>query len=65
MYQDVNACINFVWCISVVFQKKIICKVRNSPFFGFVIDESTDIGVTSYFVMFTMIIEEGPFATIF
>ena len=39
--------------------KKIICRVRNSPFYGILIDESTDISVTGHLVVFATIIEEG------
>ena len=39
--------------------KKIICRVRNSHFYGILIDESTDISVTGHLVVFATIIEEG------
>ena len=39
--------------------KKIICRVRNSQFYGILIDESTDISVTGHLVVLATIIEEG------
>ena len=39
--------------------KKNICRIRNSPFYGILIDESTDISITGHLVVFATIIEEG------
>ena len=65
MYQDEKACSDLIRCISVVIQKKIICRIQNSPFFGIMVDESTDISVTGHLVMFAIIVEEGLSKTIF
>ena len=65
MYQDEKACSDLVWCISVVIQKKIICRIRNCPFFGIMIDESTDVIATGHLVMFATIVEEGLSVTVF
>jgi len=51
--------------ISMVIQMKIICQVRNFPFGGIMIDESTDISVTSHLVVFAIIVEEGLPVTFF
>ena len=45
--------------------KKIICRVRNSPFFGIMIDVSIDINVTGHLVVFATIVEEGWPVTLF
>ena len=58
MYQDEKACSDLITCISAIF-KKIFCKIRNSPFFGIMIDESTYISVSGHFIMFATIVEEG------
>ena len=65
MYQDEKACANLIWCISVRLQKKILCRIRNSPFYGIMIDESTDISVTRHLVVFASIVEEGLPVTLF
>jgi len=39
--------------------KKIICKVRNSPFFSIMIDESTNINAIGHLMIFATIIKEG------
>ena len=65
MYQDHKACSDLLWCILVVLQKKIICRVRNSPFYGIMIDESTDVSVTGHLVVFATIVEEGVPVTVF
>ena len=65
MYQDEKACSDLITCISAVFQNKILCNIQNSPFFGIMIDESTDISATGHLVMFATIIEEGLSKTVF
>jgi len=65
MYKDEKTCTNLIWCISVVLQKKILCRVRNSPFFGIMVDESTNISVTNRLVVFATIVEEGLPITLF
>ena len=65
MYQDEKACSDLIMCISAVIQKIIICQIRNSLFFGIMIDEFTDISTTGYLVMFATIEEEGLPKTVF
>lgn len=65
LYQDEKACAVLMKCISVVIQKKILNRIRNSPFFGVMVDESTDISVTGHLVVFATIIEEGLPVTLF
>ena len=57
-------CVDLIACMSNVI-KKIICRVRNSTFYSIMIDESTDISVTDYLVVFATIIEEGVPMTVF
>ena len=65
MYQDEKFCIDLISCISTVIQKKIICRFRNSPLFGIIVDESTDISATGHLVMFAIIVKEGLPITMF
>ena len=48
-----------VFCISTVIQKKNLDRVRNSIFFGLMIDESTDVSVIGHVVVFATFVEEG------
>jgi hypothetical protein len=59
MYQNEKACRDLIFCISTVMQQKIVCRIRNSPFFGIMVDESTDISVTGHLVMFATITKKG------
>ena len=59
MYQDKKSCSDLISYIFTIIQKKIICRIQNSPFFGIMVDESTDISVAGYLVMFATIVEEG------
>ena len=65
MYQDEKTCSDLIRCISVVIQKKIICRIRTSTFFGIMVDESTNINIIGHLVMFATIVEEGLSKTIF
>ena len=65
LYHDEKSCADLIACMSNVIKKKIICRVRNSPFYGIMIDESTDISVTGHLVVFATIIEEGVPLTVF
>jgi len=46
MYQDEKSCVDLMMCISVVIQKRVLARVKNSTFYGVMMDESTDISVT-------------------
>ena len=65
MYQDEKTCYDLIRCISIVIQKKIICWVPNSPLFGIMVDESTDISAIGHLVMLATIVEEGLPKTVF
>jgi hypothetical protein len=43
----------------ILVQKKILDRVRDSRFFGIMIDESTDISVTGHLVVFSSFVEKG------
>ena len=46
MYQDEKSCVDLMMCILVVIQNRILARVKNSTFYGVMIDESADISVT-------------------
>ena len=57
LYHDEKACGEMVFGISSVIQRKVLEKVRDSPFFGLMIDESTDISVQGHLVVFVTFLE--------
>lgn len=59
LYHDDKACAEMLFCISKVLQKNILDRVMNSKFFGIMIDESTDVSVTSHIVVFACFVEKG------
>ena len=58
IHHDEKTCSDLIRYISVVIQKKIICWIQNSSFFGIMVDESIDISAIGYLVIFATIIEE-------
>jgi hypothetical protein len=58
LYHDEKSCGEILFCISSVVQKKVFDRVRDSRFFGIMIDESTDISVTGHLVVFASLVEE-------
>ena len=48
-----------------VIQKIYICKVRNSHFYGILIDEFTCINITGHFLMIATIVDEGLLVLVF
>jgi len=59
LYHDEKTCVVVLFCILKVFYKNILDRVRNSKFYGIIIDESTDVSVTGHIVIFASIIEDG------
>jgi hypothetical protein len=59
MYHDEKACNDMVFAISYVIQKQVLDRVRDSTFFGLMIDESTDISVKGHLVVFATFLEGG------
>ena len=58
MYRDEKSCAEMLFCISNIHQKSILCRIRDSFFFGLMIDESTDVSVTDHVVIFATFAEE-------
>ena len=55
LYHDEKSCGEILFYISFVVQKKILDRVRDCRFFGIMIDESTDISVTTLlFLLFLL-----------
>ena len=65
LYHDEKAYAGMLFSISRVVQKKILDKVRNSKFYGIMIDESIDVSVTDHIVVFACFVEEGLHVVIF
>ena len=59
LYHDEKSCAEMIYSISIVIQKKNLDRIRDSKFFGLMIDESTDISSTGHVVVFGTFVEEG------
>ena len=59
LYHDEKSCAEILYSIATVVQKKVLDRVRDSKFYGVMIDESTDISVTGHLVVFASFVEEG------
>ncbi len=59
LYHDDKACADMLICISSVIQRKMLDRVRNSQYYGIMIDESTDISVTCHLVVYATFLEDG------
>jgi len=59
MYHDDKACADMLVCICIVIQRKMFYRVRDSQFFGVMVDESTDIFVFKHLVVFATLLEDG------
>ena len=59
MYHDDKVCADMLVCISSVIQRKVLDRVRDSQFFGTMVDESTDIFVLGHLVVFATFLEDG------
>jgi len=46
-------------CISSVIHRKTLHKLRDSPYFGIMVNESTDIFVVGHLVIFGTFLEDG------
>ncbi|KAL3700775.1 hypothetical protein R1sor_018797 [Riccia sorocarpa] len=65
LYRDDKACVDFIFYMSQVIQVQVLDWVRASPFWGLMIDESTDVFVTSHLVVFCTFLEDGQIRTAF
>ena len=65
LYHDEKAFAEMLFCISKVVQKKILDRVKNSKYYGIMIDESTDVSVIGHIVVFACFVEEGLRVAVF
>ncbi|KAL3677120.1 hypothetical protein R1sor_027068 [Riccia sorocarpa] len=67
LYQRAKSCIDFIFHISQILQSQVLEKVRASPLYGIMIDESTDVSVTGHLhlVVFCTFLEYGQVKTAF
>jgi hypothetical protein len=65
LYHHEKTCVNMMYAISTILQRQILDKIRDSRFFGIMIDESTDISVLGHLVIFATFLEGGVVTTSF
>ncbi|KAL2641778.1 hypothetical protein R1flu_009365 [Riccia fluitans] len=65
LYRDDKACVEFIFYMSQVIEVQVLDQVRASPFWGLMIDKSTDVSVTSHLVVFCTFLDEGQVKTVF
>ena len=61
LYHDDKACADMVVSISSVLQRKLLDRIRDSQFFGIMVDESMDISVLGHLAVFAKFLEDGVF----
>ena len=59
LYHNEKSYAEMIYCISTIIHKKKLNRIRDSKFFGLMIDESTDISSTGHVVVFGTFVEEG------
>jgi hypothetical protein len=59
LYHDEKACADMALAISAVIHRQVLDRVRDSKFFGLMVDESIDISVTNHIVVFASYLEGG------
>jgi hypothetical protein len=65
LYHNEKACVEMMFAISTILQRQILDRIRDSRFFGIMIDESTDISVLGHLVIFATFLEGGVVTTSF
>ena len=65
LYHDDKACADMLIYISSVIHRKMRDRIRNSKFYGIMIDESTDISVTGHLFVFATFVEDGIPVSVF
>ena len=65
LYHDEKACGKMVFDLSGVIQRKVLEKVRDSTFFGLMIDKSTDISIQGDLVVFVTFLKANLSITFF
>ncbi|MCO5595157.1 hypothetical protein L7F22_049196 [Adiantum nelumboides] len=59
LYNDDKACSKMLQCIANSIMQETLEKVQMSPWFGVVVDESTDISINHHMVMYLSYLEYG------
>lgn len=65
LYHNEKICIDIMFAISTILQRQILDKIRDSRFFGIMIDESTDISVLDHLVIFAIFLKGSVVTTSF
>jgi hypothetical protein len=65
LYHDEKSCAEMLVCISSVIHRKVLDRVRNSQYFGIMVDESADISITGHLVVFATFLEDGVQVCVF
>jgi hypothetical protein len=61
IYHGEKNCCKILSHISLVVQNKMLHRIRDSRFFGIIIDESTDVFVTNHLVVFVGFVKKSFF----
>jgi len=59
LYYDEKSCDEILFCILSVIQKNVLNRVRDSTFFGIMIDEFTYIFMTGHLIVFASFIRKS------
>ena len=65
LYHHEKTCVDMMFAISTILQKQILDKIRDSRFFGIMIDKNTDISILGHLVIFATFLEGGVVTTSF
>ncbi|MCO5556941.1 hypothetical protein L7F22_010496 [Adiantum nelumboides] len=59
LYNDDKACTEIIQCLAKSIMDETLAKVRKSPWFGVMVDESTDIAIHHHMVVYISYLEKG------
>ncbi|MCO5592453.1 hypothetical protein L7F22_046455 [Adiantum nelumboides] len=59
LYNDDKACTKIIQCLAKSIMDETLAKVRQSPWFGVMVDESTDIAIHHHMVVYITYLEKG------
>ncbi|MCO5601158.1 hypothetical protein L7F22_055277 [Adiantum nelumboides] len=59
LYNDDKACTEIIQCLAKSIMDETLAKVRESPWFGVMVDESTDIAIHHHMVVYISYLEKG------
>lgn len=65
LYHDEKSCNELLVCISNILHKENLDEIRDSNFFGLMIDENTDVSAIGHVVVFGIFVEEALRVIIF